>query len=255
MAINLITFDVWDTLIIDDSDEIYRKNNGLPTKKQERIDLYHQFYNSEVNNLELVSKAIAHMESSFTDQWKKEFKTPGVRWRLNQVEKFIGKSIGKPFILEESLKIDLVLKLEEMELKYPIEAMPGAKDFLERLTHQYPHLRLGIISDAIYSPGRSIRKILEGHDLLKYFSFFAFSDEVGCSKPSPEIFSFICKKANGLPAELIHIGDRQINDVDGANNFGANGILCQVNKDQIQTTATHHFVSYDQLDEIIQELM
>ena len=37
--IKLLSFDVWDTLIIDDSDEGEKKKVGRPTKKQERRDL------------------------------------------------------------------------------------------------------------------------------------------------------------------------------------------------------------------------
>ena len=34
--IKAITFDIWDTILVDDSDEKYRKKNGLPLKSIER---------------------------------------------------------------------------------------------------------------------------------------------------------------------------------------------------------------------------
>ena len=38
-----ITFDLWDTVFIDDSDEPKRKADGRPTKAVERRQLVHQF--------------------------------------------------------------------------------------------------------------------------------------------------------------------------------------------------------------------
>ena len=255
MGIGVISFDVWDTLIIDDSDEAYRESHNLPTKKQERISLYHDYYNSQINDEELIHSAIHAMENSFTEQWKKQFKTPGIRWRLNQIEKLIGKELGKPFILNESQKIELIKKLEEMELKYPIKPMPGAKDFLSRFTKSNPEIKLGIISDAIYSPGSSIRKILQANELLSYFSYFSFSDEVGNSKPSPNIFSHLCVQAESRSSQLLHIGDREVNDIIGAKEFGAQAVMCKVMKPEAQSSTTYQFSDYNDLDSILKELL
>ena len=255
MGISLISFDVWDTLIIDDSDEAYRESHGLPTKKEERLILYRDFYNQLINDGELFLTAVNQMESNFTDQWKNHAKTPGVRWRLNQIEKFIGKELGKPFILEETKKLELIKKLEEMELKYPIKPMPGAKDFLEHFTRSNPEVKLGIISDAIYSPGRSIRKILQANDLLKFFSYFAFSDEVGNSKPSPNIFSHLCAQVECESSHLLHIGDREVNDILGAKEFGAQAVMCKIMKPNSESSSVYQFTDYSDLNKILKELV
>ena len=42
----VISFDVWDTLIIDDSDELEKSPSN---EKQERISLYNDYYN--LNNM------------------------------------------------------------------------------------------------------------------------------------------------------------------------------------------------------------
>jgi len=231
MSLKLLSFDVWDTLIIDDSDEIYRKENALPSKKQEREDLYIGAYeNGGEFSVDSIINAISLMQKEFENQWKIHHQTPGIRWRLNHIEKTLGKIQKKPFILEESIKSRLIINLEEMELKYPIQIMPGVKDFLDDWHREFPKIKLGIVSDAIYSPGRSIRVILEKLDLLKYFSYFAFSDEVGASKPSQKIFKYLSEHSQTKAAEIVHIGDRFSNDIEGPMDFGSKGVLCQVNK-------------------------
>lgn len=257
MSLKLLSFDVWDTLIIDDSDEIYRSENGLPTKKQERIKLYLQTYSAigSFSNDEILN-AINLMHEEFNELWKIKHQTPTVRWRLNHIEKTLGKNQGKPLILAENIKTKLIRELEDMELKYPILAMPGIKSFLENWKKYYPEIPLAIVSDAIYSPGRSIRMILEKLELLEYFSYFAFSDEVGASKPSQKVFNFIRKQAGVSPEEIIHVGDRYVNDIDGPKNFGAMGILCQVNKsDSAPENGTLYFKNYSELIEVIKEYL
>ncbi len=256
MALKLLSFDVWDTLIIDDSDELYRKKNGLPSKSEEREDLYLNAYCSPNISPELVREAMSFMQESFTHQWKNKFKTPGVRWRLNELEKFLGRSQKKPFVLDEEVKKMLISSLEEMELKYPIKPMPGAKEFLMQWRSTYPEIKVGIISDAIYSPGRCIRKILENVELVEYFDYFSFSDEVGASKPSSKIFSYLMNQASVMPNEIVHIGDRIANDIVGAEEFGAVGVLCQVHQqNQEKSMEMKAFDQYVQLNSILGELI
>lgn len=256
MNLKLLSFDVWDTLIIDDSDEIYRKTNGLPSKSEEREELYLNAYCSPNITAELVRQATSFMQESFTHQWKIKFKTPGVRWRLNELEKFLGRSQKKPYILDEELKQTLVSSLEEIELKYPIKPMPGAKEFLKQWRSTFPEIKMGIISDAIYSPGRCIRRILENVELLEYFDYFSFSDEVGASKPSSKIFSHLIKQAHVMPNEIVHIGDRVANDIVGAKEFGAVGVLCQVHqKNQEMNMEMKAFDQYTQLNSILREFI
>jgi putative hydrolase of the HAD superfamily len=256
MSIKLLSFDVWDTLIVDDSDEIHRAAEGLPSKKAERRNQYQNIYRQYFSDADVIEQAIDYMENAFLQSWKKEYKTPGVRWRLNQIEKYLGKKQMKPFILGEVYKNKLIIDLEEMELKYPILETPGAKDFLQRWSSRYPDMKFGIVSDAIYSPGRNIQKILDNLGMLDYFSFFSFSDEVGASKPAREIFSHLQKQANVTSDEIVHIGDRFVNDIEGACNFGAQAVLCQVNNRQGNNKSNClSFDNYEHLDKLLTEMM
>ena len=81
---------------------------------------------------------------------------------------------------------ELVRLHEEMELEVRPDLAPGVRVALQALQGKY---RLGVISDTVFSPGRALRRILEEEGLLDLFEAFAFSDEVGGSKPDEKILS------------------------------------------------------------------
>jgi len=81
-----------------------------------------------------------------------------------------------------------------------------------------------LICDSGMSPGRILRKVLESHNLLKYFNCTVFSDEMGCTKPNPIIFKKALKKLNAEPVEAIHIGDLLLTDIAGAKAVGMKAV-------------------------------
>lgn len=49
-------------------------------------------------------------------------------------------------------------------------------------------LWLGIVCDVGLTPGRKLRDMLADHGVLRFFSGWAFSDEIGVYKPSPLLY-------------------------------------------------------------------
>jgi putative hydrolase of the HAD superfamily len=81
-------------------------------------------------------------------------------------------------------------------------------------------VRLGIVCDVGFSPSTELRRVLERHDLLHWFTGWSFSDEVGWYKPAPEIFHHALGYL-GVPADRVaHIGDLRRTDVAGARGMG-----------------------------------
>jgi putative hydrolase of the HAD superfamily len=60
--------------------------------------------------------------------------------------------------------------------------------------------------------------------LLKYFSGFSFSDEVGAYKPNRQIFEHALWYLECKPREALHIGDLYRNDVLGARAAGLRAV-------------------------------
>jgi putative hydrolase of the HAD superfamily len=81
-------------------------------------------------------------------------------------------------------------------------------------------VRLGIVCDAGFTGGALLREFLGRAGLLERFSGWAFSDEVGHYKPSPQIFEAALAALDAEPSAALHIGDLRRTDVAGAAAIG-----------------------------------
>lgn len=246
--IKAITFDLWDTVFIDDSDEPKRKAAGRLSKKEERRSLVFQFANKHKNvSPELVNSIYTTVDSAFSKVWHEQF----VTWKVIDRLELIFKGLG--IELPEKEMNEIVILHEEMELEFRPDFIEGVGNAIEELHKSY---KLGVISDAIFSPGRVLRELLKGEDLLRFFDHFVFSDEIGNSKPQPVVFESAYKKFGVQPHELIHIGDREHNDILGAKNVEVHSLLCtaSLNRGSENTKADGIFSDYKELPSIINTL-
>lgn len=81
-------------------------------------------------------------------------------------------------------------------------------------------VRLGIVCDVGFTGGEQLRALLEREGLLAHFSGWAFSDEVGHYKPSPQIFEAALAALEAPPERALHVGDLRRTDVAGAAALG-----------------------------------
>ncbi len=246
--IQAITFDFWDTIAIDESDEPKRKAAGLPTKKVARETAFV----SEVlaHHPELgQARAIAgwdHAQARFKHWWKVEHHTPDVATRLRAGFEHLGIQTTPGFD-------GLVHTLERMEVEVSPDPIPGAVEAILGLSERWP---LGIVSDAIVTPGTGLREILDSYGILHCFKHFVFSDEVGAAKPNPKVFY---DAAAGLGADvtgIVHIGDREANDIVGPANANARSILftAAIDRGSDNTNATAVAHSYPELVTVLERL-
>lgn len=215
--IKAVTFDFWDTLVADDSDEKRRAALGLPTKAQARLQLLVDEITQAHSAItpEQIADAFKQANAAFNDTWKKHHRTPSVANRLAVAYDALNIKNTPNFT-------EIVLKIEEMEVMIPPNFVQGINETLEQLSRDYP---LGIISDTIHTTGRGLRTMMERQGILKYFRVLIFSDEVGASKPARAVFER-AQKELGVPfAEIAHVGDRESNDVDGPLAMGMKAIL------------------------------
>ena len=223
MAIKAVTFDLWDTIVDDDSDEPKRAAMGLRSKREERR---HQVWEA-LNAEEPVAKETVWMaydvaEAGFNVTWKE----CSVNWTVEQRLKVVLNGLGRT--LPDEAFARLVEGHARMEVDIPPDPIPGIGEALAELSKKY---KLAIVSDAIVTPGRGLRELLEKHGLKKYFSSFAFSDEVGRSKPDRAMFDHVCKELGVDVREIVHVGDRDHNDIKGPQALGAKGVLFTATRD------------------------
>jgi putative hydrolase of the HAD superfamily len=244
----LITFDLWDTVFIDDSDEPKRKAKGLAPKFEERRNLVEKALGKTASlSREMIEIAYATADEAFRHVWYQQNVTWSVAERLGIVFKGLNSE------LPESEFNEVVRQHEEMELDIPPDLAPDIKTALIELNKHY---QLAVISDTIFSPGRVLKQILAGHGLLDLFDVFVFSDEIGCSKPNPAVFDKIVAETGVEYNEIIHIGDREKKDVDGAHLVGAKAILTTVVKDRGSSKSQAEAIcnDYSKLVDIISSL-
>lgn len=85
---------------------------------------------------------------------------------------------------------------------HPIPVLKGVREFLDYLKEHNYKIALATSSKPDYS-----NFVLTKTDLLKYFSFFVYGNEVKIGKPNPEIFLLAAKKTDSLPDECLIVED------------------------------------------------
>jgi putative hydrolase of the HAD superfamily len=99
-----------------------------------------------------------------------------------------------------------------------LDLSPDIRPCLEALSGR--GVSLGIVCDIGFTGGELLREFLDREGLLGHFSGWAFSDEVGHYKPSPQIFDAALAALGAQPGEAVHVGDLRRTDIAGASAVG-----------------------------------
>ena len=223
--ISAITFDFWDTIAVDDSDEPKRAALGLPSKAAARMQLFAEKITAAYPHIAYEQAADAYSQAAqrFRQDWHNDHRTPGVTSRLYDAYEYLGIHPAPGEYARLVREVDtLVREIETMEIRIQPNLAEGVHNTLDLLAQDY---KLGIISDTIHTHGRGLRYLLERQGLLNYFSYFVFSDEVGAAKPSLQVFRQAALGLGLPPQQIVHIGDRESNDVEGPISLGMRAIL------------------------------
>jgi putative hydrolase of the HAD superfamily len=254
--ISAITFDFWDTIAIDDSDEPKRAAMGLPSKADARVALFADRIIGQHPDISYGEAMDAYNAANarFRKEWHGQHRTPGVTTRIFYAYEHLGLDPAPGKYAEYVREVDeLVLEIEAMEIRIPPDFAEGVHRVLPILAQDYT---LAIISDTIHTHGRGLRHLLQQHGLLRHFDFFIFSDEIRASKPSTEVFRQAILGLGVMPHELVHIGDRESNDVEGPLAMGMRTVLFTgiIDRGSEHTRAHAICRNYDQLPDIIRRL-
>ncbi len=217
MPIKAVTFDFWDTIVEDESDEPKRQAQGLLSKKLERRRLAW----AALNAVEAIDQATVDLAYDVTHAasdlvWRQNH----INWTVTQFFDVLLNGLGRK--LPAADKARLIEDIGRMEVDLPPDAVPGIAAAIAELSTRY---KLCIVSDTIVTPGTGLRQILDHHGVGQYFDGFAFSDEVGRSKPNRAMFDAAAEQLGVELSEIVHIGDREANDVKGPQALGAKAIL------------------------------
>lgn len=229
-TIKAVTFDLWDTIIDDESDEPKRLAAGLRSKPDERHHLVLEALNRQAP-ISAADLSIAYgvANAAFVKCWKEHAITWTVRERLQVLLNGLGRTLPDD-------ELDALAAAQgSMEVDIPPDPIDGAETAIAELATRY---KLCIVSDTIVTPGTGLRKLLDGYNIARHFSGFAFSDEVGHSKPHRSMFDSAARQLGVELDEMVHIGDRDHNDVKGPQALGMKAVLFTAKRDADKATTS-----------------
>ena len=205
MGVRAISFDFWNTLFTE-------QPGGFAEYKENRRRLLREALcgRGEFTDSQMDHACTLEAESHYRI-WRDEHCTLGTARRVEKILGHLGAT------LPDGIEAGIVTQFEEGLLSRPPVLIAGAAETVEHLAQRY---RLGIISDVGFSPGRVLRKVLEGAGILGFFDSLVFSDEAGRSKPHVDLFERTSRTLQTLPGQIVHIGDLEHTDIVGAKGAG-----------------------------------
>ncbi len=246
--IGVVTFDLWDCIFCDETDEPKRAAAGLPPKPVARRQVLHEALN-QYASIERTAVDIAFdvADQAFRKVWHEQYVTWTTKERIQVILAGLKRN------LPPSDLGAVTDAIERMELEHSPNLAPGVREGLKSLHGKY---KLAVVSDAIFTPGKYLRALLDKYNILSCFDYFVFSDEIGHSKPHPAMFESVAEHFGIECADIVHIGDRPHNDIGGPHTVGARGVLLTVVKDRPLDGHTPDAVcdDYCKLSEILASL-
>jgi putative hydrolase of the HAD superfamily len=205
--IRLITFDFWNTLFVDRDEEIrseMRKSFALARLRR---------YKRRLRKDELES-AFQAAQEEFEHQWN--------NYTASKMDGYVTT-------IARELKVDLSAEdhksmvdfFETVLLQHPPVLVPNA---VEAVRSAKELMKVGLVCDAGFSPGTTLRKVLDANGIASCFDSFSFSNETGYLKPRIETFGKVLNDLRIRPEEAVHIGDLEHTDIAGAKRIGMKAI-------------------------------
>jgi len=203
-----ISFDLWLTLI-----------RSHPEFKALRDQLLKKLFAVEAP-LEEVSRTVRHCDRLFDRISQRTGRTVDAFALLLVILDRLQVDTEK---VSEAQLEEFYSGMEELFFAHPPQLIDArTAEVLKTLCAQ--GTPLSILSNTAFIRGRTLRRTLEQIGIAECFSFQLYSDELGFSKPAPEVFQKLWEEAGSKRTlqkqEILHIGDNPQADGEGAARFG-----------------------------------
>jgi FMN phosphatase YigB (HAD superfamily) len=200
--VKAVTFDFWNTIACA------RSGAAMVKARHEAVIAACNACDVEVE-AELLATALEEVTASYEQSW-----SVGTHFHPDEGAEMLVRALGiagaaRRTVAEAFLTAGRGAKLE---------LSPDIHPCLDALSER--GLRLGIVCDVGFTGGELLRDFLDREGLLGHFSGWAFSDEVGHYKPSPQIFEAALAALDAQPGEAVHVGDLRRTDIAGAGAVG-----------------------------------
>jgi FMN phosphatase YigB (HAD superfamily) len=200
-VLKAVTFDFWNTLACEPPGTMAEARRRAVAAACEACDV-------EVE-AELLAASLEDVASSYQRSW-----SVGTHFHPREGAAMLVRVLGVEGAAREMVADAFLTAGRGASL----ELSPDIRPCLEALVGR--GIRLGIVCDVGFTGGELLRDFLDREGLLEHFSGWAFSDEVGHYKPSPQIFEAALDALGVPPAEALHVGDLRRTDIAGARGIG-----------------------------------
>lgn len=206
-----IIFDLGSTLI-------EYENRPWPDISLDGQKLAYESMLSETDKLPDFETFNARLEE-IKDQFRVRARETLAEWRAAQAPETLFREIG---LDNPKRRGERFIDVFYTAVRDQISVEDDAADVLKTLKDRgYP---LGLISNTIY-PRRQHENDLRQFALMEYLNFRIYSSELGRRKPHPDIFRAGLDLMRLPPSQILFVGDRIPEDVEGARAAGMVAIL------------------------------
>ncbi|BAT72359.1 hydrolase of the HAD superfamily [Thermosulfidibacter takaii ABI70S6] len=100
--------------------------------------------------------------------------------------------------------------------------LPGVLEALDWVKKRF---KLACLGNVQFWPSSLTRVLLEKFGISNHLDKHFFSDEIGAFKPEKKVFEEVVSFFGVLPNEVLHVGDREKEDYEGAKEAGFKALL------------------------------
>jgi len=199
-SVELISFDVWSTLI--------RPNKEYSATRASVVAQGIGW----TGDIETAAKALRAACSELDDQMDRTGKCYNFAPRID----LTCAKLSLPTIQAGAMAEMERLVMESHRRFPPCLTEPDLLDTLASLCSW--GYKLAVISNTGITSGETLRALLADVGILQLINYELYSDEVGYSKPSSEIFAALARMSGVAPERTLHVGDNRAADYQGASD-------------------------------------
>jgi putative hydrolase of the HAD superfamily len=210
MRVKAVLFDLFDTLLMIGSDEVYyepslRKMHALLKKKSVKA------------SFEDFSRGYFEVRDGIYSETRKTLDEPHFNVRIMQTL----QKLGYDFDVSDPVVVGATMAFADEFMRY-VSVDSDAVNVLQALKEKY---KLGLVSN--FGIPECGRKLLDNFGLRKFFDIVIISAEVNQRKPNPEIFKKALRDLNVNASDAVFVGDMPELDVKGPKTVGIKTILIE----------------------------
>ncbi len=218
------SFDLWLTLI---------KSN--PDFKRQRAQFFYKNFNSKNKKFEALEAIFKQVDDICNAVNEKTGNNVDAYEMYLMVIYLINDSSD---IFAEINVESLYQQIEGIVFEFlPIIYDPKTAEVLDQIK-QKNSSTIGLLSNTAFIKGSTLRKVLTELDIIQYFDFQLYSDEMNLSKPNKLAFELMIQLASAKHTELcrsqiVHVGDNYRADILGASAVGISTFQINSNQNNI----------------------